>query len=181
MSLTHLAVVALGIVVVLWLLGAYNRLVAMRNAIHQAWAKVQEALDQRGPTVPPLVAALREPMAAEQGALDAWLAAQSQAALVASAMRSQPLAEARALAWVAAEAALAAAASRVLALLEQQADLQQLAEVAALADGWREGQARLPFVRQVFNEAASGYNAAVAVFPTHLVARAFGLGRVGLV
>ena len=81
---------------------------------------------------------------------------------------------------MAAETALAAAASRVLALLDQQSELRFTDPVAALATTWRDGQARLPFARQLFNDAAVAYNDALGLFPTQLVAKGFGLGRAGL-
>lgn len=176
-----LSALGLAAVLLFWLIGAKNRLVALRNGIADAWTKVQAALDQRGAAVEPLVAALREPMAAEQGALDTWAAAHAEARKAATALSARPVDEARSQAWLSAEAALAAAASRVLALLDQHADLRQQDPVAALAQSWREGQARLPFARQLFNEAATAYNDALGVFPTPLVARAFKLGRAGLI
>ena len=179
MSPSAIAATALAVVLFFWVIGAYNRLVAMRNAILAAWVKVHQAIDQRGPALPPLLATLRGSMSAEQVALDAWQQSQSQAAQAASAMGLRPLAASAALGWVVAEAGLDAAANRVLALLEQQPDLA--AEAAPLVGAWRESQARLPFVRQVYNEAAGSYNAALAAFPTYLVARAFGLGPAGLI
>ena len=172
---------ALGAVLLFWVIGAHNRLVAMRNGIADAWSKVQQALEQRGAAVAPLVAALREPMAAEQGALDSWVAAHADAVKAAAALTARPVDEARAQAWVAAEAGLAAAATRVLALLDQQPELRLQDPVAALAAGWREGQARLPFARQLFNEAAGDYNEALAVFPTQIVASGLRLARAGLI
>jgi LemA protein len=176
-----LAALALTAVLLFWVIGAKNRLVALRNTIADAWGKVQTALDQRGAAVEPLVAALREPMVAEQGALDTWTAAHAEARKAAAALAARPVDESRAQAWVAAESALAAAASRVLALLDQHTELRQQEPVAALALAWSDGQSRLPFARQLYNEAAAAYNDALGVFPTPLVARAFRLGRAGLI
>lgn len=181
MSPSLIASLALAALLLFWVVGAYNRLVAMRNVIADAWAKVHEALQQRAAAVEPLVAALREPMAAEAGALDSWLAAHAEAARAAAAMSDTPVHEAHASAWVGCEAALAAAASRVLALLDQQTELRQQEPVATLAASWLDAQARLPFARQLFNAAAGDYNDARGVFPTQIVARAFKLGRAGLV
>ena len=181
MNPSLLAALVVAAVLLFWVIGAYNRLVAMRNGIADAWSKVQQALEQRGAAVEPLVAALREPMAAEQGALDTWMAAHAEAARAAAALTARPVDEVRAQAWVAAEAALAGSATRVLALLDQQSELRAQDPVAALAASWREGQARLPFARQLFNEAAGAYNEALGVFPTQIVASGFRLGRAGLI
>jgi LemA protein len=82
---------------------------------------------------------------------------------------------------VAAESALAAAAGRVLALLDQDRDLSVQEPVASLAAAWRAGQARLPFARQVFNEAAMAYNQALMQFPTRLLLPTLGFASAGLV
>ncbi len=181
MSLTLLAALLLAAVLLFWVIGAHNRLVAMRNDIASAWSKVQAALDQRGAAVEPLMAALMEPMAAEQGALHTWAAAHTLARQAAATLAARPVGQAQAQAWVAAEAALAAATSRVLALLGQDANLRGQDSVASPAAQWADGQARLPFARQLFNEAASAYNEALGVFPTRWVARGLGLQAGGLI
>ena len=96
-------------------------------------------------------------------------------------MTARPVDEAHAQAWVAAEAHLAAAAARVMALLEQHRELAASTEVAAPLAAWREGQAQLPFARQLFNDKAAAYNEAAALFPTRLVASGFRLSRAGAV
>ncbi len=179
MSTRQMAALALAAVLVFWVLGAYNRLMAQRNGIADAWARLQDALRQRAGAVEPLVAALRGPMAGESGALDALLQAHALAVRAAADMSARPVREAHAQAWVGAEAALSAAASRVLALLDQEHELRAQAPVTALLAAWGEAQARLPFLRQLFNEVASDYNDAAAQFPTSLVARLFSFGRCG--
>jgi LemA protein len=177
---TPLAVtLALAAVVFFWMLGAHNRLVALRNHIIAAWGRVQDTLAQRSAALQPLVAALREPLAAEQGALDALLAAHNEAQQAAAALNAAPMLAAPALAWVAAESALAAAASRVTALLEQDLELRSHDTVAAPAAALRDTQSRLSFARQAFNEAAAEYNAALALFPTRLLMPVFRFAPAG--
>jgi LemA protein len=166
-------------VMVFWMVGAYNRLVALRNGIGQAWAKVDEALRQRTAAATPLLAALREPMTAEAGALDAAQAALAEAARAATQMGHKPVVEAHASGWLAAEAGLAASASRLFALLEQQTELRLRQDVAANAREWRDADARLAFARQLFNEAAQAYNEAIALFPTRMLIPMFRFGRAG--
>jgi LemA protein len=172
---------ALGALLLFWMVGAYNRLVALRNVLGEAWAKVDDALRQRGAAAEPLVAALREPLAAEQGALDTLQSALIETTRAAAEMAAQPVLEPHASAWVGAEAAVGAAASRVFALFEHNAELRLHEPVSGSATGWREASARLAFARQLFNEAADAYNEAIAVFPTRLLVRLFGFGRAGRV
>jgi len=81
--------------------------------------------------------------------------------------------------WLAAESALTATASRVFALLEQQPALVAQEPVAGLVQTWRELAPRLSFARQLFNEAVSSYDEALAQFPTRLLVPLFGLRRAG--
>ncbi|MBK6471600.1 MAG: LemA family protein [Betaproteobacteria bacterium] len=179
MSAEQIGLLALAAVLMFWAVGAYNRLVQLRSAIAGAWAKVDDALRQRSAAADALQAALREPLAAEQGALDAWQAALAEAARAASALGAKPVVAAHAVAWVAAEAALSAAASRVFALLEQQIELRQPGAVASQVQVWNEASQRLRFARQLFNEVAAPYDDAIATFPTRLLVRAFRFKAAG--
>lgn len=179
MSGEQIALLAAAALVVFWVLGAYNRLVAMRNEIGQAWAKVDETLRQRAATVAALVTALREPLAAEQGALDALLAAQGASTQATEALAARVVSAPRAADWLRAEGVLTAAASRVLALVEQQAELHRHEPLMTLVHGWHEQQPRLAFARQLFNETAGTYDEALAQFPTRLLVRLFGFSRAG--
>lgn len=171
----------LAAVLLFWVVGAYNRLVGLRNEIAGAWQRVAEALQPRDAAVEPLVALLRGPMAAEQGALDAFLAAAARARQGAAALGARPLDATLARQWHAAEVQLASTATRLLALLEAQPALREAAEVAPLLAAWTDAQPRLAYARQRFNEAAETFDAAIALFPTTLLARAFGMAPVGRV
>jgi LemA protein len=179
MTRNPLIALVVAALLVFWMVGAYNRLVTLRNAIVQAWAKVDEALRLRTQAAAPLLGALAQPLAAEQGALDAVQAALDQVARMAGVMGTRPVDLANAAAWVSAETRLSAAASRLFALLEQHAELRVQDAVAGGAQAWREADARLAFARQLFNEAAAGYDAAIAVFPTRLLLPMFRFGPAG--
>lgn len=172
----------LGIAAVLgfWVLGAYNRLVSMRNAVAAAWAQADEAHRRRGEGTEQLVAALRAPLAAEQGALDALWSAQTASARAAGALSARPLLAGNASAWAEAERSLGAAASRVFALAEGHAgEITGNAAVIDARAAWSEGEQRLRFARQLYNDAAAAYDEAIAVFPTSLLSGAFGFRAAG--
>lgn len=179
MSHAQIAVLVAAALVVFWMVGAYNRLVALRNAIGDAWKMVDDVLAKRGVAIEPLVAALREPLAAEQGALDALQAAARQARAAADALGANPVKAECAADVLAAEAQMASAASRVLALLEQQPSLKVSPGVAEHVAVLAESPQRLAFARQLFNDAAQDYNAAARQFPTRLLTRLYGFGTAG--
>ncbi|MCM0608671.1 MAG: LemA family protein [Ideonella sp. WA131b] len=177
--MTSWLLLALGALLLFWVVGANNRLIALRDEVCAAWQRVVEALQPRDAAAEPLVALLRSPMAAEQGALDAFVAATAQSRQAGAALGARPLDPTLAQQWQAAESALAGAASRLLALLEQQPDLRADALVAPLLAAWNDAQPRLAYARQRFNEAAEAHDAAIALFPTTLLARALGMAPAG--
>ncbi len=127
----------------------------------------------------PLVAALRDPLAAEHGALDTLLVAQVASARATAAMASRPLPDGAVANWIAAESALTAAASGVLALVEQHATVRAAEPVAGLVQGWHEAGPRLGFARQLFNESARAHDEALAQFPTRLLVPLFSFRPAG--
>ncbi|MBL8287741.1 MAG: LemA family protein [Rubrivivax sp.] len=181
-----------------WVLGAYNRLVSLRNAVAAAWSQADEAQRRRADGAAAVVAALRQPLAGEQGALDALWAAQSASARAAGAMSARPLAAANAAAWAEAERKLAAAAARVFALADGHAgaaaastfvgaagavggdaDAEGAAALRGARAAWTEGDERLRFARQLYNAAAAAYDEAIALFPTSLLRPLFGFRAAG--
>ena len=179
MSGTQWALLAAAAVIVFWMVGAYNRLVGLRNSIGKAWQQIDAALKHRAAVVPPLMAALRAPLASEQGALDALEAAQVEAARTAAVLAAKPVAVDAAAQWVLAETALAARASRVLALLDQHVELRDSAAVAALVTAWREADTALVFARHVFDASAGTYNQAAQQWPTRWLVRVYGFSPAG--
>ena len=152
---------AIGAVLVFWMVGAYNRLVALRTAIGTAMAQVVDLVHRRAASAAALHDVVREAMAAERSALDAWMQAQSQVRHAADALRARPVMSTLAAALMAEEAGLGASTSRVLALLEQHRELQADAEVAVHLATLREVDSRLVFARALFNDASQAYNQAV--------------------
>ena len=179
MSTEQLAVLALVAVLVFWMVGAYNRLVALRNVIAGAWVGINDALQQRGEVVAPLLLALQEPLVAEHGALEAFRSHHGQAQAAAAEMKAQPLSATAVTGWRSAESALDSAASRVLALLEQHAELRATPAVASAVATWRLAESRLAYGCQVFDTAVGAYNEATAQLPTRWLLRLFGFAPAG--
>ena len=179
MNAQQLLLGAAAALLVFWMLGAHNRLVALRNTIIAAWAQVGEPLGRRGAALAALVAGLREHLPDEHGALDAALAAQAQLQTAADALAARPALAPRAAALSAAEAPLVAALSRLLALLEQRRELAAAEDLAPHLATLGDAAQRLVFARQLFNDAVRSYNEAASQFPTRMVAWLFSFGAAG--
>ena len=87
MDLASWLTVVLAAVLLFWIIGAYNRLVGLRNAISAAFMQVDEQLRRRQQLLQTLAEALRPVMAAELSTLDTLGAAVQQVQAAADATR----------------------------------------------------------------------------------------------
>jgi LemA protein len=170
---------ALLVVLGLWMLGAHNRITALRGAVLSAWVPVEAALQQRAQALSALLALADQPLASERAAVDAVHAAQAQVALHADAVRRRPAQRDGVVELSKADAVLAATLPRLLALVDQQAMLRGEPAVKAALAALDEARPRLLFARQAFNAAGEAYNQAIVQFPTRLLGPVFRFGQAG--
>ncbi|EHR69742.1 hypothetical protein BurJ1DRAFT_0863 [Burkholderiales bacterium JOSHI_001] len=163
-----------------WALGAHNRLMALRSAIHAAWGPLDTLLTERGQSLAALCERLRPHLPDEQAALDAGLAAVTQVRVGVDQVRLKPSSGDAVAGLAAAEAALAPTLARLPTLLPADSPARQDDELVAALAALPTLDAHLSFARSTFNQAAQTYNAAVQQFPTLLLAPALGFGRAGV-
>jgi LemA protein len=162
-----------------WGVGAYNRVVDLRNAIVRAYAQIDAQLKRRQELVGELVTALRPVLHNEHGTLDAVLAASAQASAAAAAVRPRPGAAEPVAQLAAAEQVLAGSLARLRALIDLNREPAGAAGVGPVVAELAEIEQQLVFARQLFNAAATGYNDAVHQFPTRLLAPLFRFAPAG--
>lgn len=175
----ELATIAVVAVLGFWCLGAYNRLVGLRNAIGAAWTPIDAALARRHELTAALRVALGRELRDEHAWLDSLLAASLQVRACADAVRTRASAAEPLASLVLAEGVYSAAAARLSALADQRPDVAAHSDIADALAELRELDTRLVFARQWFNDSASNYDAAVRQYPTHLLAGLFGFARAG--
>lgn len=171
----------LGVLAVLglWVLGAHNRLMALRASLLAAWAQVDGTLQARADALAALLPAVAQPLASEAAAVEAVAQAQGQVQAAADAMRRSPLARDAVAELSKADAVLAAVLVRLLALVEQQGALLADGAVQGAMKALRALPPRLAFARQMFNDAGAAYNLATTQFPTRLLGSLLRFGQVG--
>ena len=169
------------LVLVLWGVGAYNRLMSLRSAVAQAWNQVEELLRQREQGATPLAQRLRTRLSADgHGALDALVATQAQLQGDLTALRGRPLQQRAALAaLVAHDAACIDALAGMQAAAATDPVLASDPDLAIAFADLDRIDIRLAAARQVFNDAAQDYDAAIAQLPTRLLVPFFGFERAG--
>lgn len=179
MTLSSGIAAAVVAVLALWMLGAYNRVVALRTPIIAAWGHIDGLLQAREQALAALMAVVEPALAGERAALEALHQARSSVRRAADAVRPRPAAVESVRVLAQAEAAFAPALARLMALAEPHPELRESTAVAQSVAALRELGLRWQFARQVFNDAGAVYNAAVSQFPTRLLSGLFHFGRAG--
>lgn len=157
-----------------WGIGAYNRLMRLRNAIGDAFAQLDKHLGERAAVCAALLAELRPLLQSEQATFDTLDSAQADAQQAAMAARSRPYAGDPVASLAVAGAVHAAALTRLMSLLEHQPELRAQAGIDAMVDELKLIERQRAFARQVFNQAVGQYNEAQAQFPTRILASLYG-------
>jgi LemA protein len=161
-----MAGVVLLIVVVLmavWLIGSYNRLVSMRNQALNGWRQIDVQLKRRHDLIPNLVNAVRGAMDFERDTLTAVMEARSKA-LTATGPADAAQKEGQ----------LSQALGRLLAVAENYPTLKSNDNVKMLQEELSGTENKVGFARQFYNDIATNFNTAQQVFPANLFAAAFG-------
>jgi LemA protein len=161
------------IIVILQLaIGAYNRLVSLRNQTQNAWKQIDVQLKRRHDLIPNLINTVKGAMNFERGTLEAVVAARNTAIAASNSGSVQ--------ATAAAETQLTGALSRLLAVVEAYPDLKSTGNVAQLQEELTATENKIGFARQLYNDTATQYNTAQQTFPTMLFAGMAGATQVPL-
>ena len=170
MSTAQIAACALAALVVFWMLGAYNRLVRLRQAIAQAFAQIEAEFAQRDRLIPQLVEQAGAQLAGEARTLSAVEAARNQARAALEHAATKPSSAGRAASLALAEQVLQDAIGQLMTCVKATPALGAKAELPETVETLAMAQSRLSVARQNFNQAVSDYNKSVRQFPTRLIA-----------
>jgi LemA protein len=170
-----LLVLAVGVLIV-----TYNRLVALRNRVGNAFAQIDVQLKRRHDLIPNLVEIARKYMSHERETLEAVVAARSRAASVQAQAGASPTDAAAIAAMGAAEGALTESVRRLFAVAEAYPDLKANSTMMQLSEELTSTENKVAFARQAYNDAVMGLNTGVKSFPAVLFAAALGFREAGM-
>jgi LemA protein len=167
-------------VVVFWAVGAYNRLVSLRNKFRNAFAQIDVQLKRRYDLIPNLVETAKAYMKHERETLENVIKARNTAVSANAAASADPGSVSAIQGLVAAEGALSGALSRLFALAEAYPDLKANQNMMQLTEELTGTENKISFARQSFNDAVMSYNTASQQFPTNVIASAFSFAPAEL-
>src|SRR5437867_8427118 len=159
--------------ILMWIVGGYNRLVALRNRFKNAYAQIDVQLKRRYDLIPNLVETAKGYIKHERGTLEAVVAARNAAA-AANVKAAQSPGDAAAMKELAgAEAALTGTLGRLFAVAEAYPDLKANQTMNSLMEELTSTENKVAFARQAYNDAVMSYNTARETFPNNLIAGTF--------
>lgn len=162
--MTILLLVAIAGVVV-WVIGAYNGLIAAKNQTVNALKQIDVQLKRRHDLIPNLVKSVQAAMDFEKDTLQAVIAARNTAVTASAGLDTQHVA-----ATAKAEAALTASLGKLFALAEAYPQLTANTNMKQFQEELTSTENKVAFARQLYNDTATGYNTKQQQFPTNLVA-----------
>ena len=174
MSMRTVVSIVLAALLVFWAVGAYNRLVRLKNIIANAFGQIDVQLKRRYDLIPNLVDAARKYLQHEQATLESVIAARNQARSASERVASRPGKADAIIALAAAEQTLDSSLGRLFALAEAYPDLKADQTIRELSEELTSTENKVGFARQAYNDAVLDYNNAQGQFPALLVARTFG-------
>ena len=155
----------LGVLVLLflWAIGIYNRLIRLRNQVANGWKQIDVQLKRRHDLIPNLVNTVKGAMDFEKGTLEAVIAARNRAAGASGPADAGQK-----------EGELTQALGRLFALAESYPQLTANQNVRALQEELAGTENKVGFARQFYNDIVTSYNTAIAVVPGNFIARFAG-------
>ena len=161
-----IALIVVGVIVLIlifWVIGIYNNLVALRNNRENAFANIEVQLKQRYDLIPNLVNTVKGYAEHEKGLLERITQART-AAMGATNLNDK----------IEAENALSSALAGLKVSVEAYPDLKANQNFMQLQSELADIENKLAAVRRFFNSATKALNTGVQSFPAVLFANMFG-------
>ena len=158
-----IVVAVIAVILIFWVIGIYNNLVALRNNRENAFANIDVQLKQRYDLIPNLVNTVKGYAEHEKGLLERVTAART-AAMGATSMNDK----------IEAENALSSALAGLKVSVEAYPDLKANQNFMQLQSELADIENKLAAVRRFFNSATKELNTGVQSFPAVLFAGMFG-------
>ena len=153
--------VLLLIIVVVWAVATYNRLVRLRNQVQASWAQIDVQLKRRHSLIPNLVETVKGYAAHERGTLEAVVQARNAAVAVQGQGAGQQ---------APAENMLSQTLGRLFALAEAYPQLKANENFTQLQRELSDTEDRIAYSRQFYNSSVQTLNSAVQSIPTNIIA-----------
>jgi len=171
---------ALAFFLVVFIIGAYNKLVTLRNRFKNAYAQIDVQLKRRYDLIPNLVETAKGYLKHERETLENVTKARNIAYVASQAAAANPGDSGAVKNLIAAESGLAGTLSRLMMVSEQYPDLKANQNMMQLSEELTSTENKISFARQAYNDSVMIYNTEREVFPSNLIANTFNFAAAEL-
>ena len=155
------------VVLILFIVGIYNKLVSLKLRVENAWAQIDTQLKRRFDLIPNLVETVKGYAKHESGTLEKVIEARNK--YVSGNGSVEDAAKA--------DNMLKATMKDLFALAEAYPDLKANSNFQALQVELTGTEDKIAYARQFYNDTVQLYNESLMVFPNNLVVGIFGNGK----
>lgn len=167
----YLLIAGVIVLLLIYVMVAYNGLVKKEERVNQQWAEVQSTYQRRLDLIPNLVNVVKGVSDFEQGTLENIAAARAKAL---SGLQTTTVSSENYAGQTRLQDSLAASVNRLIVVIERYPALKGTAAYSGLQTQLEGTERRIKVARQDFNAAIAEYNVAVRSSTTGMVARLFG-------
>ena len=162
-------ILAVVVLLILFVVGVYNKLVSLKLRVENAWAQIDTQLKRRFDLIPNLVETVKGYAKHESETLEKVIAARNK--YVAGNGSIEAATEA--------DNMIKATMKDIFALAEAYPELKANTNFQELQVELTGTEDKIAFARQFYNDTVQKYNEAIMVFPNNIVAGMFGVGKFG--
>lgn len=166
MGAVGFVIIGLIVLVVLWLVTGYNRMVGLKNRIENAWAQIDVQLKRRYDLIPNLVETVRGYATHEKEVFE-------NVARARSAMNDAHGVEAQAQA----QNQITQALKSLFAVSEAYPELKANTNFLELQEEISGTESQIAHQRSFYNDLVGTYNTLIESFPTNILASNFGFSK----
>jgi LemA protein len=163
MALAAIILGIIAVVIVLWIVLGYNRLVRLRNRIDNAWSQIDVQLKRRADLVPNLVNTVKGYAKHEKSVFENVTKARS------AIMKAETVAD-----KAKADNMITSALKSLFAVAENYPNLKANQNFLQLQEELSGIESKIAYARQFYNDSVLRLNNSVKMFPTNLLANWFG-------
>lgn len=154
------------VLLVLWVISTYNKLVALRNRVKDQWAQIDVQLKRRFDLIPNLVETVKGYTKHESETLEAVIKARNTYVTAGT-----PEAQMKA------DGELTQAISKLFALTESYPDLKANTNFQHLQEELTQTESKIASARQFYNDTVMLYNNKVSMVPSNIIASLFKFNK----
>ncbi|NAW69739.1 LemA family protein [Vibrio sp. V27_P1S3P104] len=177
---TLIIVIGFLLLIIVYVISIYNRLVTLRNRFTNSFAQIEVQLKRRYDLIPNLISTAKGYMQHEQETLQQVIQARNQAISGLKAASAAPESESAIEQLAQAEGGLNNALSKLNVVVEAYPDLKASQTMVQLQEELASTENKVAFARQAFNDSVTVYNTYKQTFPPVLLANIFGFQHAQL-